>query len=60
MLLFLFYYYVEVLYSANIILLLLTAGAIWTSLAEIIDHPQKLLVILGETLPKLAGYFSEY
>lgn len=34
-----------------------TAGALWTSLAEIIDHPQQLLVILGQTLPKLAGYF---
>ena len=34
-----------------------TAGALWTSLAEIIDHPQQLLLILGETLPKLAGYF---
>lgn len=34
-----------------------TAGALWTSLAVIIDHPQKLLMILGETLPKLAGYF---
>ena len=35
----------------------MTAGALWTSLAEIIDHPQQLLVILGQTLPKLAGYF---
>ena len=34
-----------------------TAGALWTSLGIIIDHPQKLLVILGDTLPKLAGYF---
>lgn len=34
-----------------------TAGALWTSLAEIIDHPQQLLLILGDTLPKLAGYF---
>lgn len=34
-----------------------TAGAIWTSLADIIDHPQNLLLILGEDLPKLAGYF---
>ena len=26
-------------------------------MAEIIDHPSSVLLILGETLPKLAGYF---
>lgn len=44
-------------YQLANIYITVTAGALWTSLAEIIDHPQKLLVILGETLPKLAGYF---
>ena len=34
-----------------------TAGALWTSAADIINNPQKLLVILGQTFPKLAGYF---
>ena len=34
-----------------------TAGALWTSLGAIIDHPQHLLYILGNSLPKLAGYF---
>ena len=44
-------------YQLANIYITVTAGAIWTSLADIIDHPQQLLVILGETLPKLAGYF---
>jgi hypothetical protein len=33
------------------------AGAIWTSLADITDHPQSSLESLGKTLPRLAGYF---
>lgn len=44
-------------YQLANIYITVTAGALWTSLAEIIDHPQQLLLILGETLPKLAGYF---
>ena len=44
-------------YQLANIYITVSAGAIWTSLADIIDHPQQLLVILGETLPKLAGYF---
>ncbi|KAL7554625.1 hypothetical protein ACHAWF_018127 [Thalassiosira exigua] len=44
-------------YQLANIYITVTAGALWTSLADIIDHPQQLLVILGESLPKLAGYF---
>ncbi len=44
-------------YQLANIYITVTAGALWTSAAEIIDHPQQLLFILGETLPKLAGYF---
>ena len=34
-----------------------TAGAIWTTIQKEINHPQELLLILGETLPKMCGYF---
>lgn len=44
-------------YQLANIYITVTAGALWTSLAEIIDHPQQLLLILGQTLPRLAGYF---
>lgn len=44
-------------YQLANIYITVTAGALWTSLGAIIDHPQHLLYILGNTLPKLAGYF---
>eukprot|EP00581_Thalassiosira_minuscula_P003127 CAMPEP_0183746620 /NCGR_PEP_ID=MMETSP0737-20130205/66850_1 /TAXON_ID=385413 /ORGANISM="Thalassiosira miniscula, Strain CCMP1093" /LENGTH=1283 /DNA_ID=CAMNT_0025982321 /DNA_START=48 /DNA_END=3899 /DNA_ORIENTATION=+ len=44
-------------YQLANIYITVTAGALWTSLGKIIDHPQNLLVILGDSLPKLAGYF---
>ena len=44
-------------YQLANIYITVTAGALWTSLADIIDHPQNLLVILGKKLPQLAGYF---
>jgi hypothetical protein len=44
-------------YQLANIYITVTAGAIWTSLADIIDHPQSLLETLGKTLPRLAGYF---
>lgn len=34
-------------YQLANIYITVTAAALWTSLAEIIDHPQQLLVILG-------------
>mmetsp|Transcript_29380 Transcript_29380/g.66372 ORF Transcript_29380/g.66372 Transcript_29380/m.66372 type:complete len:1055 (-) Transcript_29380:9-3173(-) len=44
-------------YQLANIYITVTAGTIWTSLSAIIDHPQQLLVILGASIPKLAGYF---
>lgn len=44
-------------YQLANIYITVTAGALWTSLGAIIDHPQHLLYILGNSLPKLAGYF---
>jgi len=34
-----------------------TAGSLWRSLADILDHPSNLLELLGESLPSMAGYF---
>ena len=34
-----------------------TAGSLWKSLAEILDHPSSLLALLGESLPSMVGYF---
>lgn len=44
-------------YQLANIYITVTAGALWTSAADIIDNPQQLLVILGQTFPRLAGYF---
>lgn len=34
-----------------------TAGGVWKSLADIIDHPTSILTLLGESLPFMVGYF---
>jgi len=34
-----------------------TAGSLLISLARIIDHPSAILRLLGESLPKMVGYF---
>jgi hypothetical protein len=34
-----------------------TAGSLWGSLAEILDHPSSLVELLGESLPSMVGYF---
>jgi hypothetical protein len=34
-----------------------TAGSLWSSLADILDHPSNLLQLLGESLPSMVGYF---
>jgi len=34
-----------------------TAGSLWKSLADIIDHPGNVLQLLGESLPTMVGYF---
>ena len=35
----------------------MTAGSIWLSASEIIDHPSAGLEILGNSLPTVVGYF---
>lgn len=34
-----------------------TAGGVWKSLSDIIDHPTSILILLGESLPFMVGYF---
>jgi hypothetical protein len=34
-----------------------TAGSLWRSLAEILDHPSSLFQLLGKSLPSMVGYF---
>lgn len=34
-----------------------TAGSLWKSLADIIDHPSNILQLLGQSLPTMVGYF---
>jgi len=34
-----------------------TAGSVWKSLADIIDHPTSILSLLGESMPFMVGYF---
>lgn len=46
-----FYYQVINIYIT------VTAGSLWTSLSDILDHPSNLLQLLGESLPSMVGYF---
>ena len=46
-----FYYQVLNLYIT------VTAGSLWRSLADILDHPSSLLELLGSSLPSMVGYF---
>lgn len=34
-----------------------TAGSLWQSLSDILDHPSNLLELLGQSLPSMVGYF---
>jgi hypothetical protein len=34
-----------------------TAGSLWTSLADILERPSNVLELLGESLPIVNGYF---
>ena len=34
-----------------------TAGSLWTSLADILERPSNVLHLLGESLPTVNGYF---
>jgi Calcium-dependent channel, 7TM region, putative phosphate len=47
------YFYYQVLN----IYVTVTAGSLWRSLAEIVDHPSSLLELLGSSLPSMVGYF---
>ena len=47
------YFYYQI---ANIYITV-TAGSLWRSLSEILDHPTSLLELLGESLPTMVGYF---
>jgi hypothetical protein len=46
-----FYYQVVNIYIT------VTAGSLWRSLSDILDHPTNLLQLLGESLPSMVGYF---
>ncbi len=44
----------------NALLVTTFAGSIFDVLSQIIDHPSKTFRLLGETLPKMAGFFCNY
>ncbi len=44
----------------NALLVTTFAGSIFDVLGQIIDHPSKTFMLLGETLPKMAGFFCNY
>jgi hypothetical protein len=37
-----------------------TAGSILDSLGEILEHPSNILAILGQSLPRVVGYFATF
>ena len=44
-------------YQLANIYITVTAGSLWKSLADIIDHPSNVLQLLGQSLPTMVGYF---
>jgi len=44
-------------YQLANIYITVTAGSIWTSLSDILDHPGNVFAILGKSLPTVVGYF---
>jgi len=44
-------------YQLANIYITVTAGSLWKSLAEILEHPHYVLEILGNSLPTVVGYF---
>ena len=44
-------------YQLANIYITVTAGSLWVSLADILDHPSEILHLLGESLPMVVGYF---
>mmetsp|Transcript_22394 Transcript_22394/g.33982 ORF Transcript_22394/g.33982 Transcript_22394/m.33982 type:complete len:1037 (+) Transcript_22394:105-3215(+) len=47
-------------YQLANIFLTVTAGSFWDSLADILDRPGNILEILGNSLPKVVGYFISF
>jgi len=45
-------------YQLANIYITVTARSVWDSLADIIDHPSTALLILGQSVPKVVGYFT--
>lgn len=46
-----FYYQVVNIYIT------VTAGSVWKSLSDVLEHPAEVLEILGESIPMMVGYF---
>lgn len=44
-------------YQVFNIYITVTAGSLWRSLGDILDHPSNLFKLLGESLPTMVGYF---
>ncbi|CAB9506338.1 CSC1-like protein ERD4 [Seminavis robusta] len=44
-------------YQLANIYITVTAGSLWKSLGDIIDHPSNVLQLLGQSLPTMVGYF---
>eukprot|EP00566_Odontella_aurita_P003015 CAMPEP_0113599678 /NCGR_PEP_ID=MMETSP0015_2-20120614/42281_1 /TAXON_ID=2838 /ORGANISM="Odontella" /LENGTH=1029 /DNA_ID=CAMNT_0000507843 /DNA_START=376 /DNA_END=3466 /DNA_ORIENTATION=+ /assembly_acc=CAM_ASM_000160 len=49
-----FYYQVVNIYIT------VTAGSVWKSLADVLEHPAEVLEILGESIPMMVGYFMAF
>eukprot|EP00612_Vaucheria_litorea_P001940 CAMPEP_0171454212 /NCGR_PEP_ID=MMETSP0945-20130129/1592_1 /TAXON_ID=109269 /ORGANISM="Vaucheria litorea, Strain CCMP2940" /LENGTH=539 /DNA_ID=CAMNT_0011979197 /DNA_START=1259 /DNA_END=2878 /DNA_ORIENTATION=- len=44
----------------NVLLVTTVAGSLFDVLGRIMNHPSDTFTLLGETLPKIAGYFCDY
>lgn len=44
----------------NVFLVTTIAGTLLDTVSEIVDEPTKTFTLLGESLPKVAGFFVEY
>eukprot|EP00611_Tribonema_gayanum_P022095 TRINITY_DN4374_c0_g1_i2.p1 TRINITY_DN4374_c0_g1~~TRINITY_DN4374_c0_g1_i2.p1 ORF type:complete len:303 (-),score=119.84 TRINITY_DN4374_c0_g1_i2:181-1089(-) len=51
------YFYFQVI---NVFLVTTIAGTVFDTLSLIVDSPSKALTLLGESLPKMCGFFCEY
>jgi len=50
------YFYYQI---ANIYITV-TAGSLWSALSQVVDHPGKILDILGKCFPTVVGYFVTF